>query len=73
MPSFEQVVKQFSPYAEIRDPNPEVRAAAAHLARRGLGSGGKTKVTIFVNNRYEGHSSGSIVSILDQLWAEVEV
>lgn len=71
--SYEQAVKQFSPYAEIRDPNPEGRAAAAHLARRGVRSGGKTKVTIFVNNRYEGHSPGTIISILDQLSAEVEV
>jgi uncharacterized protein YecE (DUF72 family) len=71
--SYEQAVRQFSPYQEIRDPNVEGRAAAAALARRGLRSGGKTRVTLFVNNRYEGHSPGTIVSILDQLRDEVEV
>ena len=70
--SYEQAVRQFSPYQEIRDPNVEGRATAAALVRRGLRSGGKTKVTLFVNNRYEGHSPGTIVSILDQLHAEEE-
>lgn len=63
--SYEQAVKQFSPYREIQDPNPEGRAAAATLVRRGLKSKDKTKVMIFVNNRYEGHSPGTIRAVLD--------
>jgi len=64
---YEEAVKFFSPYQEIKEPNLKGRAAAAMLARRGLKSRDKSKVLIFVNNRYEGHSPGTIVSVLDQL------
>lgn len=67
--SYEQAVKQFSPYGEIKDPNPEGRAAAAELAGRALQSGGRTKALIFVNNRFEGHSPGTIRGIADLLKA----
>jgi uncharacterized protein YecE (DUF72 family) len=66
---YEEAVKQFSPYTGIKDPNPTGRAAAAGLARRGLSSNGKSKVMIFVNNRYEGHSPGTIQAIVGQLVA----
>ena len=65
--TYEQAVKQFSPYREIKDPNPQGRAAVAGLARRGLKSGGKTKVMILIGNRYEGHSPGTIRAILEVL------
>jgi uncharacterized protein YecE (DUF72 family) len=67
---YEAAVRAFSPYQEIQDPNPAGRGAAVVLARRGTQSGGRTKVMLFVNNRYEGHSPGTIISILDQLSAE---
>jgi hypothetical protein len=67
--SYEQAVKRFSPYTKVQEPNPEGRAAAAALARRGLKSKGKSKVMIFVNNRYEGHSPGTIQAIIDQVEA----
>lgn len=63
---YEEAVKQFSPYTEIKDPNPAGRAAAAALVRRGLKSNGKSKVLLFVNNRYEGHSPGTIEAIAGQ-------
>ncbi|NJN05316.1 MAG: hypothetical protein HC814_01405 [Rhodobacteraceae bacterium] len=44
---------------------------AVALARRGLKSGGKQKVMIFVNNRYEGHSPGTIRAVVDQLEQEM--
>jgi uncharacterized protein YecE (DUF72 family) len=65
--SYEQAVKQFSPYTEIKDPNPEGRAAAVALIKRGLNSQGRTKVMLFVGNRFEGHSPGTIRTILDEL------
>ena len=65
--SYEAAVKQFSPYDDIKDPNPEGRAAAAELAGRALQSGGRTKALIFVNNRFEGHSPGTIRGIADLL------
>jgi uncharacterized protein YecE (DUF72 family) len=65
--SFEEAVKRFSPYERIQDPNPEGRAAAVALLRRGLESKGKTKVMIFVGNRFEGHSPGTIEAIVEQV------
>jgi len=65
--TYEQAVKQFSPYSEIKDPNPEGRAAAVTLARRGLKSKGKTKVMLLAGNRYEGHSPGTIRAVVEQL------
>lgn len=67
---YEEAVKQFSPYGEIQDLNPAGRAAAAALVKRGLLSKGKTRVLIFVNNRFEGHSPGTIRAVLDQVESE---
>jgi uncharacterized protein YecE (DUF72 family) len=67
---YDEAVKRFSPYASVQEPNPAGRAAAAALVRRGLKSGGRTKVLIFVNNRYEGHSPGTIQAIVEQVEAE---
>jgi len=66
---YEDAVKQFSPYAEIKDPNPAGRAAAAALVRRGLESKRRTKVLLFVNNRFEGHSPGTIQAIVEEVEA----
>ena len=64
---YADAVRDFSPYSELKDPNPAGRAAAAALVRRGLNSGGKSKVLIFVNNRFEGHSPGTISAIVESL------
>jgi uncharacterized protein YecE (DUF72 family) len=68
--NYEEAVKRFSPYSEIKDPNPEGRAAATALVKRGLGSKGKSKVLLFLGNRYEGHSPGTIHAIIEQMEAE---
>jgi uncharacterized protein YecE (DUF72 family) len=65
--SYEQAVKRFSPYNEIREPNPEGRAALVALVKRALISRGKSKLLTFVNNRYEGHSPGTINAIVGEL------
>jgi len=65
--TFEQAVKKFSPYSKIQDANPEGRAAAVELARRGLKSKGRTKVMVLVGNRYEGHSPGTVNAIVEVL------
>jgi uncharacterized protein YecE (DUF72 family) len=65
--TFEQAVKKFSPYSKIQDPNPEGRAAATDLARRGLKSKGKTKTLVLVGNRFEGHSPGTVSAIVNEL------
>lgn len=68
--TFEQAVKQFSPYSEIKDPNQEGRAAAVALAKRALKSKGKTKAMLLVGNRFEGHSPGTINAIVSDLGDE---
>ncbi len=60
---YEDAVRMFSPYAEVREPNPLVRDGIReiiHISREQ----GKTAF-IFVNNRLEGNAPGTIVSILD--------
>jgi len=69
--TFEQAVKKFSPYSEIKDPNPEGRAAAIALAKRGLQSKGRTKVMLLVGNRFEGHSPGTVNAIADELESDL--
>jgi hypothetical protein len=64
---YEDAVKRFSPYERLQDPNPAGRAAAAKLARRILTLPGGAKVMIFVNNRYEGHSPGTIQAIVEEI------
>jgi len=67
--TYEQAVKQFAPYARIQEPNPDGRAAAVALARRAL-QAATGKVLIFVNNRFEGHSPGTINAIANELTSE---
>ena len=69
--SYEQAVKRFSPYAEVQDANPAGRAALVALARRILKSKGKSKLLAFVNNRYEGHSPGTIRAVVEALQNEL--
>jgi len=54
----------------IKDPNPAARTALVKLIRRALGRKGGTKSLIYVNNRFEGHSPGTINAIVAQHKAE---
>jgi uncharacterized protein YecE (DUF72 family) len=67
---YEEAVKQFSPYRELKEANEDGRASAVQLIRRALNSRDKTKVTLFVNNRYEGHAPGTISAMMDAVEAE---
>ena len=60
---YEQAVQLFSPYTEIRDPNPEVRASLRELVDRSRES--RREAYIYVNNRLEGNSPATIMSIVD--------
>jgi uncharacterized protein YecE (DUF72 family) len=70
--TYDEAVKKFSPYSTIQDPNPEGRAAAVSLAKRTLNSKGLTKAFLFVNNRFEGHSPGTINAIVNDLSSELD-
>ncbi len=62
--AYEDAVKLFSPYAEVRDPNESARNGLRELiqvARRE-----KRTAFLFVNNRLEGNAIGTIVAITDE-------
>ena len=62
---YEEAVRLFSPYQEVKEAYPEGRAAAAKLIQNAARSGGRTRAFIHVNNRFEGNALQSIAAILD--------
>jgi uncharacterized protein YecE (DUF72 family) len=61
--AYEDAVKKFSPYSEVQEVNEPARNALReliHVAREE-----RRTTFIFVNNRLEGNSPGTIVSIID--------
>ena len=60
---YEEAVAMFSPYSEIRDPNPETRDALRILIRRAREQ--RTLAFLFVNNRLEGNSPLTIMAVTD--------
>ena len=61
---YEQSVKLFEPYNDIKDPNPDARAAGAALVREGVEAGPQRRTFIFVNNRLEGNALQTIAAML---------
>jgi uncharacterized protein YecE (DUF72 family) len=62
---FEQAVKAFEPYDSIKEENPGARAAGKTLIADGIAAGPKKKTFIFVSNRLEGNSPGTIAAMLE--------
>jgi uncharacterized protein YecE (DUF72 family) len=62
---YEDAVKLFKPYNEIKDPYEEGRSAAARLIKTAAASGGRTKGYIYVNNRFEGNALQTIAAMLE--------
>jgi len=60
---YKEAVRAFSPYSEIRDPNPEVRAALREIVE--ISRTERRTSFLYVNNRLEGNSPGTIVHITD--------
>jgi hypothetical protein len=58
---YEDAVKRFSPYASVQEVNEPVRQGLRELVDMAVVDG--TPAFIFVNNRLEGNSPGTIVSI----------
>ena len=58
---YEDAVRQFSPYTEIQDPNPETRAALRELIERARQA--RRSAYIYVNNRLEGNAPATIMAI----------
>ena len=62
--SYEQAVKSFQPYAEIKEPYQEGRDALAKLLTR-AGPNRTKRRYIYVNNRLEGCAPWTIVAALE--------
>ncbi|MFL6446604.1 MAG: DUF72 domain-containing protein [Bryobacteraceae bacterium] len=63
--SYEESVTMFKPYSSVREPNSEVRKALRDLLVRSKRRG--EPAYIFVNNRLEGFSPGTIAATIDGL------
>lgn len=64
--AYADAVARFSPYAELKEPFPEVRQAAAGLIRGCLEQAKPRRVFLYVNNRLEGNAIKTIEAILEQ-------
>jgi hypothetical protein len=60
---YENAVAAFSPYTEVRDPNPEARESMRVLIGRAREE--KKFLFLFVNNRLEGNAPLTILSLVD--------
>ncbi len=60
---YEEAVAAFSPYAEIKDPNPEARDSMRILIGRAKED--KRMLFLFVNNRLEGNAPLTILSLVE--------
>jgi uncharacterized protein YecE (DUF72 family) len=65
--NYEEAVRTFQPYNEVRDPYPEGYRDIAALVRSASARGPKTKVFLAVNNRFVGNAITAISEILEQL------
>jgi uncharacterized protein YecE (DUF72 family) len=63
--SYEESVRLFKPYTCVREPNAEVRQALRNLLVRSKQRG--EPAYIFVNNRLEGFSPGTIAAVADDI------
>lgn len=63
---YEEAVKMFYPYNELKDDYPAGRQGAIQLIHHTLRSNGKIKSFIYVNNRFEGNAIHSIWLILKE-------
>ena len=61
---YEQAVKAFEPYDQIKEEVPEARAAGKQLITEGIKAGPKQKTLIFVNNRLEGNALRTIQAMI---------
>jgi len=61
--SYEEAVQLFSPYTEIKDQNPEVRASLRELIH--IAKDKQMAAFLFVNNRLEGNAPATIIAITE--------
>ncbi|HWH69106.1 MAG TPA: DUF72 domain-containing protein [Candidatus Sulfotelmatobacter sp.] len=61
---YEQAVKTFEPYDQIKEENPEARAAGRALIAEGKAVGPKRQTFVFINNRLEGNAISTIAAMM---------
>ena len=61
--AYEEAVREFAPYAEVREPNPFARQGIREILE--IAQMEDRTAFIFINNRLEGNAPGTMVSILD--------
>jgi hypothetical protein len=59
---YEQAVKTFEPYKEVKQPDPSTREALRKIVDRTLHS--RARAVLFVNNRLEGNAPGTIEAVI---------
>ena len=62
--SYEEAVKTFEPYNEVKEVNPDARAAGRELISQGRAAGAKRRTFVFVNNRLEGNALVTISAMV---------
>lgn len=62
---YEEAVKLFSPYDQVKEPYPEGRTAAAHLIQEARAR--KRHAFLYVNNRFEGNALDTIAALLAEV------
>jgi hypothetical protein len=64
---YEEAVKLFSPYDQVKDLNVEARQAGARMIRQALGAVGDAgrRTFIYVNNRLEGNALETIAGMTE--------
>lgn len=60
---YEEAVKRFAPYAQVREANPAARRTLRELIGYARSSG--RRALIFVNNRLEGNAPGTIEAVIE--------
>lgn len=60
---YEDAVRLFSPYAEIRDENPQVRDTIREMIQRARIA--RNEAYVYVNNRFEGNAPATIKGLID--------
>jgi uncharacterized protein YecE (DUF72 family) len=62
---YEEAVKTFQPYDQVKEPNPDAQAAGKVLVAEGKAAGLDRKTFIYVNNRLEGNALQTIDAMLE--------
>jgi uncharacterized protein YecE (DUF72 family) len=64
---YEDAVREFSPYREVKDVYEDARIAAAKLIQKALSKDGVQKLFLYVNNRLEGNALQTIIAVLARI------